>query len=142
RLRSVETVGRGVRIEGFQEVLRPSGCLPDERSRKYTLLVPFHPAVKLQRHELDYLAAWATEERAPDPYALPAHQLQAAHGVKGVILIRLIKAWARAEGRRDEDIFNLPHDPNPVWPWPDDEQLGARLDQEATSRGQATRSSG
>jgi len=76
---------------------------------------------------LDFLSAWAREERAPDPYVLPAHQLQAAHGVKGVSLIRLIKAWARSEGRKDEDIFDLHSNANPSWPWPDKEQLAIRL---------------
>jgi len=46
----------------------------------------------LQIEELQFLAAWAQEEKATDPYALPAHPLQAVHGVKGVALIRLIKA--------------------------------------------------
>jgi hypothetical protein len=55
-------------------------------------------------NEVVFLAAWAREARAADPYILPAHQLQAAHGVKGVALIRLIKTWASSEGRRDEDI--------------------------------------
>jgi hypothetical protein len=82
--------------------------------------------MKPQPHELEFLSAWAREERAPNPYVLPAHQLQAAHGVKGVSFIRLIKAWAHSEGRKDEDIFDLPHNPNPSWPWPDKEQL-ARL---------------
>jgi hypothetical protein len=48
--------------------------------------------MKLRRGELAFLSAWAREERAANPYLLPAHQLQAAHGVKGVSLIRLIKA--------------------------------------------------
>ena len=83
--------------------------------------------MKLRPNELAFLSAWAREERAPNPYVLPAHQLQAAHGVKGVSLIRLIKAWARSEGRRDEDIFDLAPSPNPPWPWPDSEQLAAKL---------------
>src|SRR6266404_4207445 len=33
----------------------------------------------LNANELEYLSAWAREEKARDPYALPAHQLQAAH---------------------------------------------------------------
>jgi hypothetical protein len=89
--------------------------------------------MRLQHPELQFLAAWAREERAPDPYKLPAHQLQAAHGVKGVSLIRLIKAWARAEGRRDEDIFDLAHDPKPAWPWPDPQQLAERLGEQVPS---------
>jgi hypothetical protein len=91
--------------------------------------------MKLAPHELEYLSAWAREERAPNPYVLPAHQLQAAHGVKGVSLIRLIKAWARSEGRRDEDIFDLHHNPNPAWPWPDTEQLAAKLAEDGPSMG-------
>jgi hypothetical protein len=67
--------------------------------------------MKLRPHELEFLSAWAREERAPDPYRLPAHQLQAAHGVKGVSFICLIKAWARSECRRDEDIFDLHKNP-------------------------------
>jgi hypothetical protein len=85
------------------------------------------PEMKLQPNELAFLSAWAREERASNPYVLPAHQLQAAHGVKGVSLIRLIKAWARSEGRRDEDIFDLPTTLPLSWPWPDQEQLAARL---------------
>lgn len=73
--------------------------------------------MKLDPHELEFLAAWAREEKAPNPYILPAHQLQAAHGVKGVSLIRLVKAWARSERRKDEDIFDLYHKPNSTWPW-------------------------
>jgi hypothetical protein len=81
----------------------------------------------LKPEELEFLSAWAREERAPDPYALPAHQLQAAHKVRGVNLIRAIKAWARAEGRRDEDIFTLCANPNPAWPWSSDEEMAQRL---------------
>jgi hypothetical protein len=91
--------------------------------------------MKLRPHELEFLSAWAREERTPNPYVLPAHQLQAAHGVKGVSLIRLIKAWARSEGRRDEDVFDLYHNPNPPWPWPDKEQLAARLVENPASAG-------
>ena len=85
--------------------------------------------MKLQLQELEFLSAWAREEQAANPYVLPAHQLQAAHGVKGVSLIRLIKAWARSEGRRDEDVFDLYHNPYPSWPWPDRDQLAARLEE-------------
>ena len=72
--------------------------------------------MQLNRQELEFLSAWAREEKAPDPYALPAHRLQAEHQVRGVTLIRAIKAWARAEGRRDEDIFTFSDNPNPSWP--------------------------
>jgi hypothetical protein len=85
--------------------------------------------MKFLPQEIEFLAAWALEERAPNPYVLPAHQLQAAHGVKEVSLIRLIKAWARSEGRRDEDIFELRPNSNPPWPWPDNGQTSARFDE-------------
>ena len=52
--------------------------------------------MRLKPQELEFLSAWAREEKARDHYALPAHQLQAAHQVRGVTLIRAIKAWARA----------------------------------------------
>ncbi len=58
--------------------------------------------MSLRPEELQFLAAWAQEEKAADPYALPAHRLQAAQGIKGVTLVRLIKAWAHATGRKDE----------------------------------------
>ncbi len=83
--------------------------------------------MKLQPQELEFLSAWAREEQAANPYVLPAHQLQAAHGVKGVSLIRLIKAWARSEGRRDEEILDLYGNSHPAWPWPDQEHLDAKL---------------
>ncbi len=75
------------------------------------------PDMKLHASELEFLSAWAREEKAPDPYVLPAHQLQAAHQVKSVTLIRAIKAWARAEGRPDEDILKLRDNVRPPWPW-------------------------
>lgn len=77
--------------------------------------------------ELEYLSAWAREEKAKDPYSLPAHQLQAVHQVRGVTLIRAIKTWARAEGRRDEDIFGLYENPTPAWPWSSPEEMNKRL---------------
>ena len=95
--------------------------------------------MKLLPNELAFLTAWAREEKAPNPYVLPAHQLQAAQGVKGVSLIRLIKVWARSEGRRDEDIFDLHSNPNPAWPWPDREQLAGRLAENGPSTNSATR---
>jgi hypothetical protein len=83
--------------------------------------------MRLNPKELEFLSAWAREEKALDPYALPAHQLQAAHQVRGVTFIRAIKAWARAEGRRDEEIFNLCDNPNPSWPWSSEEEMAERL---------------
>src|SRR3954449_10186173 len=63
--------------------------------------------MSLNLRELEFLSAWAREEKAENPYCLPAHQLQALHRVSGATLIRAIKAWARTTGRRDEDIFGL-----------------------------------
>jgi hypothetical protein len=83
--------------------------------------------MKFSTRELEYLSAWAREEKMKDPYSLPAHQLQAAHKVRGVTLIRAIKAWARTEGRRDEEIFGLYENPNPDWPWPSEEEITKRL---------------
>jgi hypothetical protein len=34
--------------------------------------------MQLQPKEPEFLSAWAREEKTLDPYALPAHQLQAA----------------------------------------------------------------
>jgi hypothetical protein len=83
--------------------------------------------MRLKPEELEFLSAWAREEKATDPYALPVHQLQAAHQVKGVTFIRAIKAWARAEGRPDEDIFELYDNPDPSWPWSSEEEMTERL---------------
>ena len=83
--------------------------------------------MRFRAEELEFLSAWAREERAVEPYILPAHRLQAAHQVRGIDLIRAIKAWARSEGRRDEDIFDLHANPNPVWPWPTPQELADRL---------------
>jgi hypothetical protein len=83
--------------------------------------------MKLKPNELEYLSAWAREERAADPYALPAHQFQATHGVRGITLIRTIKAWACTERRREEDIFHLFSNPNPAWPWSSAEEFRDRV---------------
>jgi hypothetical protein len=48
--------------------------------------------MKLKPEELEFLSAWSKEEKAPDPYSLPAHQLQAAHKVKGLLLSGLLRA--------------------------------------------------
>jgi hypothetical protein len=83
--------------------------------------------MKLQRKEIEFLSAWAREEKAPDPYSLPAHQLQAAHKIRGATLIRAIKAWARSEGRADEEIFQSAANANPTWPWSSDAEMTERL---------------
>jgi hypothetical protein len=83
--------------------------------------------MRFRTEELEFLSAWAREEKAIDPYVLPAHRLQAAHEVRGILLVRAIKAWARAEGRPDEDIFGLYTNPNPNWPWDTPEELVEKL---------------
>jgi hypothetical protein len=78
-------------------------------------------------NELEFQCAWAKEEKARDPYALPAHRLQAAHKVRGVTLIRAIKGWARAAGRKDEEIFDFHDNPKPQWPWSSPQEAEERL---------------
>src|SRR5437868_4362554 len=81
------------------------------------------PKMPFTHAELEFLSTWANEEKATNPYILPAHQQQAAHRVRGVTLIRAIKAWARSAGRKDEEILELCNNPNPPWPWDSDEEL-------------------
>jgi hypothetical protein len=83
--------------------------------------------MKLNPQELQFLATWAREEKAVDPYVLPAHQLQAAHQISGVTFIRAIKAWARREGRRDEEIFDLCSSARLTWPWSSEAEMTERL---------------
>jgi hypothetical protein len=83
--------------------------------------------MRLKSNELEYLCAWAKDEKARDPYLLPAHQQQAAHKVQGQLLIRAIKAWARDAGRKDEDIFNLYANPSHAWPWSSEKEAEERL---------------
>jgi hypothetical protein len=94
--------------------------------------------MKLHDNELEFLSAWAREEKASDPYVLPAHKLQAAQQVKSVTLIRAIKAWARAEGKRDEDIFIVGSSVNPPWPWSSTEECRQRLQQLLCSQEEAS----
>jgi hypothetical protein len=61
--------------------------------------------MKLGRAEIEFLSAWAREEWEPQCYRLPAHRLQLAHGVTGGLLIDFIKAWPKAEGKKDQDIL-------------------------------------
>jgi hypothetical protein len=92
------------------------------------------PKVALKPSELEFLSAWAKEEKARDPYSLPAHQLQASFKVQSVALIRAIKAWARDAGRKDEEIFTLYDNPNPSWPWSSQTEAEERLTGIATSQ--------
>jgi hypothetical protein len=85
--------------------------------------------MKIQANELEFLSVWAREEKSVDPFALPAHQLQATYQVPSVSLIRAIKAWARSEGRLDEDIFHLGNTATAVWPWSSEEETRRRLEE-------------
>jgi hypothetical protein len=83
--------------------------------------------MKLTPMELEYLSAWAREEWEIDCYRRPAHRLQLEHRARGGQLIDLIKAWTEAEGKRDQEILEAAHNPNPPWPWTSDEEFSARL---------------
>jgi hypothetical protein len=93
--------------------------------------------MNLRAKELEFLSAWAQEEKTPDPYLLPAHQFQAANHVPSVSFIRAIKAWARAEGRCDEDIFTLFTNPDSTWPWTSMDEAHARLKEIASTQAAA-----
>ena len=84
--------------------------------------------MKLATNELQYLASWAREEKAADPFTLPAHRLQATRGIESIVFIRAIKAWARAEGKRDEDIFKICSPATVAWPWESAEEARERLE--------------
>lgn len=94
--------------------------------------------MRLTRAELDFLAAWAREEWEPACYQLPAHQLQMFHGVAGALFVPFIKAWTKAEGKRDQEITQAADNSNPRWPWSNTEEFNHRL-QEA---GNACQTSG
>jgi hypothetical protein len=83
--------------------------------------------MKVNPTEFGFLSAWAREEKAVNPYVLPAHKLQAAHKVSGVVFIRAIKSWARTENREDEEIFNLFDVSDPPWPWTSPQEMSERL---------------
>jgi hypothetical protein len=83
--------------------------------------------MKLTRDELDFLSAWAREEWEPACYQLPAHRLQLTHGIPGDQLIVLIKAWTKAEGKKDRDIQSAGEKAEPRWPWSTAKEFGDRL---------------
>lgn len=85
--------------------------------------------MKLTNAELDFLSAWAREEREPACYGLPAHRLQLAHCVSGaqLQLVMLIKAWTVSEGKKDRDVLDAANNPQPSWPWATSEQFADRL---------------
>ena len=83
----------------------------------------------LTREEVEFLSAWAREEGEPACNQLPAHRLQLGHGVVGAHLLVFIKAWTRAEGKKDLDILTAAANPQPPWPWPTAQDFDARLAQ-------------
>jgi hypothetical protein len=88
--------------------------------------------MKLSEAEIEYLSAWAREEWEPACYQQPAHRLQLAHGVSGAFFIDLIKAWTKAEGKKDQDIVQAAGNASPRWPWSSREEFNARLAEAGT----------
>jgi hypothetical protein len=82
--------------------------------------------MRLTSAEITYLAAWAREEWEPDSYDRPAHRLPLSHGVPGARLIDLIKAWTRAEGKKDQEMLTASQDATPEWPWSSAEECESR----------------
>ena len=93
--------------------------------------------MKLTAAEVQFLSRWAQEEWQPECYRLPAHRLQLANRVRGAQLIDLIKAWTKAEGKKDKDILAEASEPDPLWPWGSDAEFNARVD-EANAQGNRT----
>lgn len=83
--------------------------------------------MKLTKDELEFLSAWAREEWEPACYQLPAHRLQLVHGVSGMHLIELIKAWTEGEGKKDQDIVAASPGSEPHWPWSTPTDFADRL---------------
>lgn len=83
--------------------------------------------MKLTQLELEFLSAWAREEWEPKCYHLPAHRLQVAHHVPGHWFIKLIKAWTKAEKKKDLEILDVANNPSPVWPWKSHQELQSRI---------------
>lgn len=83
--------------------------------------------MKFTTRELEYLSAWAREEWEVECYRLPAHRLQLANSVRAASLGRLIKAWAQANGKKDNDIINAAMNSQPEWPWGGPDEFNARL---------------
>jgi hypothetical protein len=85
--------------------------------------------MKLTKAEIEYLAAWAREEWDVECYRKPAHRLQLEHKVAGILFVSLIKAWAKAEGKTDQDILEAADNPNPAWPWSSADEWQSRLEE-------------
>jgi hypothetical protein len=98
--------------------------------------------MKLTPDELEFLSAWAREEWEPACYQLPAHRLQLAHSVAGAELIVFIKAWAEAEGRKDQDILAAAMNSQPAWPWSTTETFRGRFAEASRWRTPLTETAG
>jgi hypothetical protein len=85
--------------------------------------------MKLTKEEIEFLSAWAKEEWEPACYQLPAHRLQLDHGVSGALFIPFVKAWTKAEGKKDQDILEATTNVNPSWPWSTPEEFKNRLEE-------------
>jgi hypothetical protein len=83
--------------------------------------------MKLTKTEIEYLSAWAREEWEVECYRKPAHRLQVQHRAVGILFVNLIKAWAKAEGKTDQDILEAADNPNPAWPWSSADEYRSRL---------------
>jgi hypothetical protein len=85
--------------------------------------------MKLTAAEIEFLAAWAREEWEPACYQRPAHQLQLAHGVSGGLFVPFIKAWTKAERKKDQEILQAADNANPPWPWSTAKEFQNRLEE-------------
>lgn len=85
--------------------------------------------MKLTGAEIDILSAWAREEWEADCYQRPAHRLQLAHGVSGGLLIAFIKAWTKAENKKDQEILRASDAIEPTWPWATADEFRGRLEE-------------
>src|SRR4051812_37879321 len=90
--------------------------------------------MKLTSDEIEFLAAWAREEWEPACYQLPAHRLQLANRASAAQLTDLIKAWTKAEGKKDQDILDAATNRQPRWPWASSDEFDARLSEASRSR--------
>ena len=85
--------------------------------------------MKLTEAEIEFLSAWAKEEWEPACYQRPAHRLQIAHGVSGALFVPFIKAWTKAEGKKDQEILQAAANANPRWPWSSPNEFEKRLEE-------------
>src|SRR5206468_11802492 len=107
-----ENGGKSQRLRKPKNSTRPqhdSGTMGSGRKADARSFAGLHVrggfAMKLTAAEIEFLSAWAKEEWEPACYQRPAHRLQLAHGVTGVLFVPFIKAWTKAEGKKDQDIL-------------------------------------